>query len=110
MQKLLSIRVRPYYLHHVDLARGAGHFRTSIIEGIRIIEALHGSTTGMCVPRYVVDLPGGGGKVPLGPESVVGIEEQAVLLKNYQGKIFRYKVDPEDAEVLSASRSSFGKI
>jgi len=104
MQKLLSIRVRPYYIHHVDLARGTGHFRTSLPAGIRIIEALHGSTTGMCVPRYVVDLPGGGGKVPLGPESVAGMEKQAILLKNYQGKIFRYRLSEEEAAALSANR------
>ena len=104
MQKLISIRVRPYYIHHVDLARGTGHFRTSISAGLKIIETLHGITTGMCVPRYVVDLPGGGGKVPLGPESVAGIEKQEILLKNYQGKIFRYRLSQDDAAALSVNR------
>jgi len=102
MGKLLSIRVRPYYMHHVDLTCGTSHFRSSITTGMRIIEALHGNTTGMCVPRYVVDLPGGGGKVPLGPESLVGIEKQAILLRNFRGETFRYKVSPQDAALLSA--------
>lgn len=102
MQKLLAIRVRPYYIHHMDLACGTGHFRTSIKTGLLIIKALRGHTSGMCVPHYVIDLPGGGGKVPLLPEYVVGIEKQELLLKNYRGKIYRYKLRKDDADLLSA--------
>jgi lysine 2,3-aminomutase len=68
MHKLLMNRVKPYYLHQMDLARGAGHFRTSITTGLRIIQSLCGHSSGMGVPQFVIDLPGGGGKVPLLPE------------------------------------------
>jgi lysine 2,3-aminomutase len=98
MQKLLSIRVKPYYLHHADLARGTSHFRTSITDGLKIIETLREAVSGMCIPHYVIDLPGGGGKVPLLPEYVVGKENGSLLLKDVQGNVFRYPLDAEDQE------------
>ena len=67
---LLKIRVRPYYLHHMDLARGTGHFRTAIADGLAILEALRGSLSGLAIPQYVIDLPGGKGKVPVCPDYV----------------------------------------
>ena len=93
MQKLLAIRVKPYYLHQMDLARGTGHFRTPIAAGLSIIEALRGHTSGMCVPQYVIDLPGGGGKIPLLPEYVVGEKNRNLLVRNFQGKVFSYPLD-----------------
>jgi lysine 2,3-aminomutase len=93
MQKLLAIRVKPYYLHQMDLARGTGHFRTSLAAGLSIIGALRGHTSGMCVPQYVIDLPGGGGKIPLLPEYVVGEKNRNLLIRNFQGKVFSYPLD-----------------
>ena len=97
MQKLLAIRVKPYYLHQMDLAQGTGHFRTSIATGLRIIQSLCGHTSGMGVPQFVIDLPGGGGKVPLLPEYVAGIKNGKLLIKNFQGKIFHYPLHAEDS-------------
>jgi lysine 2,3-aminomutase len=93
MQKLLCIRVKPYYIHQMDLARGTGHFRTALAIGLSIMQALREHTSGMCVPHFVIDLPGGGGKIPLLPEYVVGEKNGKLLVKNFQGKIFRYPLD-----------------
>ncbi len=101
MQKLLAIRTRPYYLHHMDLTCGTRHFRTSIQTGLEIINSLRGYTSGMGIPHYVIDLPGGGGKVPLLSQYIIGIEEDEVLLKNYQGNITRYPVSQTEAAWLS---------
>jgi len=98
MQKLLCIRVKPYYIHQMDLARGTGHFRTSLAKGLSIMQALRGHTSGMCVPHFVIDLPGGGGKIPLLPEYVVGEENGTLLVKNFQGKIFRYPLDNDGVD------------
>jgi lysine 2,3-aminomutase len=98
MQKLLAIRVKPYYLHQMDPVRGTGHFRTSLAAGLSIIEALRGHTSGMCVPQYVIDLPGGGGKIPLLPEYVVGEENGKLLVRNFQGKVFSYPLGKEDVK------------
>jgi len=93
MQKLLTIRVKPYYLHQMDLARGTGHFRTSLAAGLSIIEALRGHTSGLCVPQYVIDLPGGGGKIPLLPEYMLGEKDGNLLIRNFQGKVFSYPLE-----------------
>lgn len=90
MQKLLMIRVRPYYLYQCDPILGSSHFRTTIEKGLDIIRGLRGHTTGYAVPQYVVDAPGGGGKIPLLPDYYQGREDGYVLLKNYEGKVFRY--------------------
>jgi len=90
MHALLRIRVRPYYLYQCDPVVGSGHFRTSIEKGLEIIRGLRGYTSGYAVPTYVIDAPGGGGKIPILPEYYVGREGEYVLLKNYEGKIFRY--------------------
>jgi lysine 2,3-aminomutase len=87
---LLKIRVRPYYLYQCDPISGSGHFRTPVEKGLEIIEGLRGFTTGYAVPSYVIDAPGGGGKIPLLPEYYAGREGDQILLRNYQGKIFRY--------------------
>jgi lysine 2,3-aminomutase len=86
----LQIRVRPYYLYQCDPIPGSSHFRTPISKGLEIIQGLRGYTTGYAVPTYVVDAPGGGGKIPLLPEYAVGWEKGDLLLRNYEGNIFRY--------------------
>ena len=91
MLGLLKVRVKPYYLHQCDAISGASHFRTRLRKGIDIIRSLHGFTTGYAVPMYMIDAPGGGGKVPVTPEYVVGRQGDEVLLRNYEGKTFRYR-------------------
>jgi lysine 2,3-aminomutase len=102
MQKLLRVRVRPYYLHQMDHTRGTRHFRTPLRDGLRIIAALRGRMSGMGVPQYVVDLPGGGGKVPLTPQHIVGAEATCLLIKNYCGDVYRYEVLPGEIELLQS--------
>lgn len=90
MHELLKIRVRPYYLYQCDPISGSAHFRTPIEKGLEIIRGLRGYTSGYAVPTYVIDAPGGGGKVPLLPEYYAGKEGDYVLLKNYRGKVYKY--------------------
>ncbi len=87
---LLKIRVRPYYLYQCDPISGSSHFRTPVEKGLEIIEGLRGHTTGYAVPQLVIDAPGGGGKIPLVPDYVVGREGDDVLLRNFEGRMFRY--------------------
>jgi len=89
MQKLLTIRVRPYYIHQMDLARGTAHFRTSVETGLKIMAGLRGHTSGMATPYYVVDLPGGKGKVPILPDDVKR-QGQTFFLRNYLGEVVEY--------------------
>lgn len=89
MQKLLAIRVKPYYIYQADMVKGTDHFRTTVEEGIEIIRALRGHTSGMGVPAFVIDAPGGGGKIPLLPDYLQSLGEQ-VLLKNYLGESYAY--------------------
>ena len=91
---LLRIKVRPYYLFHCDPVVGAGHFRTSVWKGLEIIEGLRGHVSGLAVPTYVVDGTHGAGKIPLMPNYLISASENAVVLRNYEGMIFRYA--PED--------------
>jgi len=90
MQKLLLIRVRPYYLFQPDLAKGTSHFWIPVNKGLQIIAGLQGHTSGLCVPHFVIDLPGGGGKVPLLPEYVMGTEEGMLKIKNYRNEEYKY--------------------
>ncbi len=90
MQALLKARVRPYYIYQADVVAGGEHFRTSVQKGLEIIQALRGWTSGMAVPHFVIDAPGGGGKIPLLPEYVQAINEDEVILRNYAGKEYRY--------------------
>jgi len=90
---LLRQRVRPYYLFQCDPITGSAHFRTPVEKGLEIIRALRGHTSGYAVPTYVIDTPGGGGKVPLSPEYVVGRDGDDLLLRNFEGKFYRYR-DP----------------
>lgn len=91
MQKLLAARVRPYYIYMCDQVAGAEHFRTSVEKGLEIVKALRGWTSGLAVPHFVIDAPGGGGKIPLLPEYVVKLTDREVVLRNYAGQVYRYK-------------------
>jgi len=90
IHKLLMMRVRPYYLYQCDPISGSSHFRTSVSKGLEIIEGLRGHTTGYAVPTYVIDAPGGGGKIPLQPNYVVGRDADDLLIRNYEGHTYRY--------------------
>jgi lysine 2,3-aminomutase len=89
-QGLLKIRVKPYYLYQCDPISGSSHFRTPVSKGLEIIQGMRGFTSGYAIPSYVIDAPGGGGKIPLLPEYVVGREDGYLLLRNYEGRLFRY--------------------
>ena len=91
MHALLRARVRPYYIYQADVVAGGEHFRTTIQKGLEIIKALRGWTSGLAVPHYVIDAPGGGGKVPLLPEYVESITDDEVVFRNYEGKRFTYR-------------------
>lgn len=88
--KLLMIRVRPYYLYQCDLIPGSSHFRTSVKKGLEIIKGLRGFTSGYAIPQYVIDAPGGGGKIPLLPDYVVEHTGEKIVLRNYKGTICEY--------------------
>jgi lysine 2,3-aminomutase len=90
VQKLLMCRVKPYYIYQCDLISGSAHLRTSVSKGIEIMTQLRGHTTGYAVPTYVIDAPGGGGKVPVSPEYVLSRNADRVVIRNYEGKIFEY--------------------
>ena len=90
MHQLLKIRVRPYYLYQCDPISGSAHFRTPVAKGLEIIQGLRGHTSGYAIPSYVIDAPGGGGKIPILPEYYMGKEENYVILKNYEEKTFKY--------------------
>ncbi len=99
MQKLLKARVRPYYIYQADMVFGTEHFRTSVEKGLEIIQSLRGWTSGLAVPHFVIDAPGGGGKIPLLPNYVIHMSDDEVVLRNYQGKIFRYRQAAADKKV-----------
>jgi lysine 2,3-aminomutase len=91
MHGLLRLRVKPYYLYQCDPIRGSAHFRTSVAKGIEIIKGLRGHTSGYAVPFFVVDAPGGGGKVPLMPDYLVGRDGDDLVLRNFERSIYRYR-------------------
>lgn len=101
--KLLMCRVRPYYLYQCDLIEGSAHLRTSVEKGIAIIEGLRGHTTGYAVPQYVIDAPGGGGKVPINPEYLLEHDNDHTLIRNFENKRFMY---PEPKDEKSPCKSS----
>jgi len=95
VQKLLICRVKPYYIYQCDLISGSAHLRASVRKGLEIMEGLRGHTTGYAVPQYVIDAPGGGGKVPINPDYVLSRNAKRVVIRNFEGKIFEY---PEAAD------------
>jgi len=90
VHRLLRMRVRPYYIYQMDLITGGAHFKADVRQGIEIIRALRGHTTGYAVPQYVIDAPGGGGKVPINPEYLEKITDEEVIFRNYEGRRFAY--------------------
>ncbi|MBN1548023.1 MAG: lysine 2,3-aminomutase [Syntrophaceae bacterium] len=100
---LVANRVRPYYLYQCDLSEGLSHFRTPVGKGIEILESLIGHTSGLCVPTYVIDAPGGGGKVPVMPNYLISWSPTKVVLRNYEGVITTYK-EPDHYEPIVCNR------
>jgi lysine 2,3-aminomutase len=94
--------VRPYYIYQMDLITGGAHFKADVRKGIEIIRALRGHTTGYAVPQYVIDAPGGGGKVPVNPDYVEQITDDEVVFRNFEGKQFRYPLKAEPVTEKSA--------
>jgi lysine 2,3-aminomutase len=90
VQKLLMCRVKPYYLYQCDLISGSAHLRASVRKGIEIMDGLRGHTTGYAIPQYVIDAPGGGGKVPINPDYILSRNKERIVIRNFEGKIFEY--------------------
>jgi lysine 2,3-aminomutase len=103
VQDLVRIRVRPYYLYQCDLVEGAGHFRTPVAKGIEIMEGLRGHTSGYAVPQYIVDAPGGGGKIPVTPNYLLSMSDHKVVLRNYEGYVTSYE-EPTDYHPSDAAK------
>ncbi|MDX9980695.1 MAG: lysine 2,3-aminomutase [Lentisphaeria bacterium] len=104
VQKLVANRVRPYYLYQCDLSEGLSHFRTPVGKGIEILESLIGHTSGFCVPTYVIDAPGGGGKIPVMPNYLISWSTNKVVLRNYEGVITTYR-EPDSYEPTFCDRN-----
>jgi lysine 2,3-aminomutase len=90
IQKLLLARVKPYYLYQCDLIAGSAHLRSSVARGLEIMGKLRGHTTGYAIPQYVIDAPGGGGKVPINPNYILQRNAKRILIRNFEGKVFEY--------------------
>jgi lysine 2,3-aminomutase len=103
VHKLVANRVRPYYLYQCDLSEGLSHFRTPVGMGIEILESLIGHTSGFCVPTYVIDAPGGGGKIPVMPNYLISWSTNKVVLRNYEGVITTYK-EPDSYDPIFCDR------
>lgn len=95
VQELVKIRCRPYYFYQCDMSKGLEHFRTSVEKGLEIAESLRGHTSGFSVPTFILDAPGGGGKIPLAPQYLISMSDKRVVLRNYEGGIFSYP-QPKD--------------
>ena len=104
VQDLVRIRVRPYYLYQCDLVEGAGHFRTPVGKGIEIMEGLRGHTSGYAVHQYIIDAPGGGGKIPVSPNYVLSMSDHKIILRNYEGYITTYE---EPIDYLPSQSAKF---
>ena len=112
IHKLLMCRVRPYYLYQCDLISGSAHLRTSVRKGLEIMRGLRGHTTGYAVPQYVIDAPGGGGKVPINPEYILSHNNERVVIRNFEGRVFEYPEvadEPEDASSMKVCSSVHGE-
>jgi lysine 2,3-aminomutase len=99
MKKLLSIRVRPYYIYQADLTKGANHFRTPLEVGLDIMDKLRGHISGLAVPQFVIDAPGGGGKIPLLPNYVISRDEDKIILRNYKYNVYEYPDVVDESKV-----------
>jgi lysine 2,3-aminomutase len=105
VQKLLMCRVKPYYLYQCDLIAGSAHLRSSVRKGLEIMEGLRGHTTGYAIPQFVIDAPGGGGKVPVNPEYVLSRNADRVVIRNFEGKIFEYPEGPDGTPLVKRPKT-----
>lgn len=103
MKGLLAMRVRPYYMYQADLTKGANHFRTPIKVGLDIIDKLRGHISGLAVPHFVIDAPGGGGKIPLLPEYVISHDEEKIVLRNFKYNIYEYPEARDESQITNES-------
>ena len=103
MKKLLSIRVRPYYLYQADLTKGANHFRTPLDVGLDIMDKLRGHISGLAVPQFVIDAPGGGGKIPMLPNYVISRDEDKIILRNFKYNVYEYPDVRDESQVTDKS-------
>ena len=103
VQKLLMCRVKPYYVYQCDLIAGSAHLRTPVRKGLEIMKALRGHTTGYAVPQYVIDAPGGGGKVPINPDYILQRNASRVVIRNFEGKVFEYPEARDGTPLFKAS-------
>lgn len=103
VQKLLMCRVKPYYVYQCDLIAGSAHLRASVRKGLEIMKGLRGHTTGYAVPQYVIDAPGGGGKVPVNPDYVLQRNSSRVIIRNFEGKVFEYPEARDGTPLFKAS-------
>ncbi len=108
MQDLLKIRVKPYYIYQCDLSEGISHFRTPVEKGTEVIEYLRGHTSGLAVPEFVVDMPGGGGKVPVMPNYLISHSDKKIILRNYRGFIGSYP-EPEEMDCTCSTSAAVAK-
>lgn len=99
MKKLLSIRVRPYYIYQADLTKGANHFRTPLEVGLDIMDKLRGHISGLAVPQFVIDAPGGGGKIPLLPNYVISRDDEKIIIRNYKYNVYEYPDVRDESKV-----------
>src|ERR1700744_3436751 len=104
VQKLLMCRVKPYYIYQCDLINGSSHLRSSVRKGLEIMESLRGHTTGYAVPQYVIDAPGGGGKVPINPDYVLSRNSDRVVIRNFEGRIFEYPEAADGTPLVTAPK------
>jgi len=105
MHGLLKIRVKPYYLYQCDPISGSSHFRTPVSRGVELIRSMRGYTTGYALPNYVIDAPGGGGKIPIAPDYIVGYEGNDLLLKSFDGETYRYPDSGKPLNLIKEEQS-----
>lgn len=110
IHRLLTMRVRPYYLYQCDLITGSRHLRANVEKGIGIIRALRGHTTGYAIPQFVIDAPGGGGKIPINPEYVQAIHDDKIVMRNYEGKEYTYPLVPDGSTVTVPDWMSYEMV
>lgn len=110
VHRLLCMRVRPYYLYQMDLITGGSHFKVDVRKGMEIIKSLRGHTTGYAVPQYVIDAPGGGGKVPINPDYIESITDEEVVFRNFEGNTHRYPLGGAVSVNTPAAEPGYGLI
>ncbi len=109
MRKLLAMRVRPYYLYQADITKGTNYFRTPVSVGLEIMDKLRGHTSGLAIPAYVIDAPGGGGKIPILPQYVLGRNGNNIIMRNYKYEIYEYPDVEEEEKKVSADTHQIEK-